>query len=315
MAVSPDLLVVADILIQKAYTAFSVQLLGPQFVGISEFQARLLVMDRLLSDDESKRGVTLPGTDIDLFQFAVLMGSISAEEAFAETELYKSLLGSIKQGAQSIAKWTKHVIQRIVGRPKKPTSVPGAPEYLTETEARAWLAAKQRAADLLTNASTELKADVRALVAEAIEKQWSWQELEQVLSARFAESKRKWATVARTELQMAFNEGVAAHAEDAYGDSARIAFLPEPDACDTCKSLFLDKNGKPKVFLVSQLRENGSNVGRKKADKVPTIGPPHPNCRCRPVSLPPGKSLDKVLHNLSKASMVVAAQLMEVSNG
>lgn len=51
-------------------------------------------------------------------------------------------------------------------------------------------------------------------------------------------------------------------------------------ACKHCIGLYRNKDGSPKVFNLSQLESNGSNIGRKAVDWLPVLGSTHPHCRC-----------------------------------
>jgi len=58
--------------------------------------------------------------------------------------------------------------------------------------------------------------------------------------------------------------------------------------CKHCVSAYLTAGigSEPKVFYISELRENATNVGRKTADWKPVIGPVHPYCRCTLIKAP-----------------------------
>ena len=274
-----DVLYEADAAITAAHQAFAVKLLGPFSANVDSTRAAQLVNMGLLTDKQATSGILVPGVEIDPFLFAVLIGSITAEESLSPHPIYKSWKSSIAQGAKSIVGWAKTIAQKVTKRAKIFSSRPkGVPEFLTDSEIHAWMYAKERAGEYITKASTELKARVRELTVEAIENGWTKEKFTAKLEDEFGKQTRNWATVARTELQTAFNEGVAAHSVDQHGSNAQIAFLPEPDACKKCKEKFLDSEGKPIVFLVTQYK--ASNGG--------SLLPPHPNCRCRPVSVPPG---------------------------
>lgn len=53
-------------------------------------------------------------------------------------------------------------------------------------------------------------------------------------------------------------------------------------ACKHCIDLYLTDGigSEPKIFKVSELVSNGTNIGRKTKDWKPVIGPTHPYCRC-----------------------------------
>lgn len=50
--------------------------------------------------------------------------------------------------------------------------------------------------------------------------------------------------------------------------------------CPNCKKAYLDKNNIPKLFKLSELEANGTNIGRKQQDWLPVVPAHHPNCRC-----------------------------------
>lgn len=99
---------------------------------------------------------------------------------------------------------------------------------------------------------------------------------------------RDWRRIALTELQAAYNDGVAIDALQRYGKSAKVARLPESRACKDCRRLLLDSAGAPIIWDVQALARNGTNVKRKKVDWVATLFPIHPKCRCGTLVVPPG---------------------------
>ena len=96
-----------------------------------------------------------------------------------------------------------------------------------------------------------------------------------------------WQRIAQTELQGAHNEGRVIAAVEGYGDAARVARVPESNACEYCLDL-LTENGAPRVFTVEELTANGVNVGRARAEWKATTFPIHPNCRCDTITVPEG---------------------------
>lgn len=103
---------------------------------------------------------------------------------------------------------------------------------------------------------------------------------------------RNWGRIARTELQGAYVEGVVIDAIRQEGAGARIARIPEPGACEHCRRVFLDEQGRPRIFTAEELVNNGTNVGRKAADWRATTWPVHPNCACDVQVVPPGMEFD-----------------------
>lgn len=60
-------------------------------------------------------------------------------------------------------------------------------------------------------------------------------------------------------------------------------------ACEHCISLYLTDGigSKPKIFRISTLISNGTNIGRTTKEWKPVIGSTHPWCRCELHHLPP----------------------------
>lgn len=50
--------------------------------------------------------------------------------------------------------------------------------------------------------------------------------------------------------------------------------------CPNCKKAYLNSDGTPKIFKLSELEENGSNIGLKPVEWKPTLSQLHPHCRC-----------------------------------
>jgi hypothetical protein len=112
------------------------------------------------------------------------------------------------------------------------------------------------------------------------------------VASRMGEATGKWShdwkRIAETELQGVHNEGRVRDAIGAYGAEAQVARVTETGACPDCIRLFRDAQGNPMTFPVGELIANGTNVGRKRKDWVPTIWPVHPRCRCDTIPIPPG---------------------------
>ena len=99
---------------------------------------------------------------------------------------------------------------------------------------------------------------------------------------------RDWDRIAVTEKQTAMQRGVADHYRGRYGGSVLVAKRPMPSACRHCKRVYLGPDGQPRIFKLSDLEENGTNVGRKANDWLPVIGTVHPHCQCQLIRVPAG---------------------------
>lgn len=103
---------------------------------------------------------------------------------------------------------------------------------------------------------------------------------------------RDWTLVAQTEMTNAREAGSAADIAETFGDDARVAKIPNPDACPDCLRLYTTDGTTPRVFALKELVANGTNRGRKRADWLPTVDALHPRCHCTLVSVPPGFAFD-----------------------
>lgn len=186
-----------------------------------------------------------------------------------------------------------------------PAPPPGMPERLRE----AWIQARTRGLEfarglgndvgawtdrvrmevwsgeeIATEADAEKRARAlrigRELTARAIDDGWTPGKLASRLRQHTGDLTRNWDRIARTELQAALNEGVAVESVRVDGPQALVRRVPESTACANCKRLFLNSDGKPRVFTVAELVTNGTNVGRKQAEWLPTLFPVHPHCMC-----------------------------------
>ena len=139
--------------------------------------------------------------------------------------------------------------------------------------------AKQRA---------ELKEMIRTKTAENIAKRESLKNLKSEMGWASRDWTRDLHRIANTEKQNAMQRGVADHYSKRYGADVRVAKRPMPDACKHCKRLHLGPDGHPRIFTLSELEANGSNVGRKAADWLPVVGTVHPHCQCQMIRIPAG---------------------------
>ena len=93
-----------------------------------------------------------------------------------------------------------------------------------------------------------------------------------------------------TETNNAYQDGRALEIIRKSGDSdPRVFKLPRPGACPECVKAYLETDEKtPKVFLLSELIDNGSNIGKSRANRLATLDSFHPFCSCETHWLPPG---------------------------
>lgn len=265
------------------HRAFALQMVGPEVAGVGAAEAAQLVEMGLITKSQALHGWTVPGVSprMDPFQFAIMMAELMVDEAADPGPVTKAWTTLTRMRAASLKKWVERVNQRLrhrirTGRGSIVTRNT-APDALTPAQAGAWLSARTRAGVYITKIGETARAEVRDMVRDAIANGDDWGTLRDDLDVRYGVWTRDWQRVARTELQGAYNEGVIAASAARYGSGARVARIPEIDACGHCRRLFLDE-GIPRVFDLSTIVRNGTNVGRKPEDWRATVWPIHPNC-------------------------------------
>ena len=55
--------------------------------------------------------------------------------------------------------------------------------------------------------------------------------------------------------------------------------------CQWCSSFYTNDDGTPKMYKLSELIKNGSNIGKPKSAWKPVVGATHYNCRCQLIYL------------------------------
>ena len=121
---------------------------------------------------------------------------------------------------------------------------------------------------------------------------------------RVGDLARDFERIAETELQAVHNEGQIYQAVAIDGDDAMVARIPESTACSSCRALFVNpETSEPYVFSVSKLAENGTNVGRKRADWVATAYPLHPKCRCDIIHVSEGQKVSSTGRLIKKDAL------------
>ncbi len=136
---------------------------------------------------------------------------------------------------------------------------------------------------------------IRDSVSENIQRQETVQQLASDLGHKTGDWSRDFKRIAATEKHKAMQEGIVTGLVDRYGDpdDIRVAKMPNPDACPHCMRLHKHRDGRLRIFKLSELVENGSNVGRKAANWQATVGPVHPWCGCDLIHVPEGWGFDE----------------------
>jgi hypothetical protein len=125
---------------------------------------------------------------------------------------------------------------------------------------------------------------IRDETAEAIH----WRETRFAMKSRLGRATGEWHRdlhrIAETELHNAMQAGRGAAIERDHGEGAQVAKRPNPSACPACLSMYLDGDGNPRIFRLSEIksasnaRDPQTGKPRKRADWVPALEALHPHC-------------------------------------
>lgn len=150
----------------------------------------------------------------------------------------------------------------------------------------------QATGQLMINADKALEVKLQKIIrdktAQNIAKRETAKQLRSDLGWASKDWTRDWDRIAVTEKQNAMQSGMADHIVKRHGPGALVAKRTMPDACKHCKRLFDGPDGNPRIFPLSVLVGNGTNVGKKANDWQAVIGTVHPHCQCQLIRVPAG---------------------------
>ena len=107
-------------------------------------------------------------------------------------------------------------------------------------------------------------------------------EMTRNLGMKTGDWERDLGRLIATESHNAYEEGRSSELTEKHGADVLVYKDVYSGACSSCIKAYLTGgiNSEPKIFKLSELRANGTNIGKKQSDWLPTIGAIHPNCRC-----------------------------------
>lgn len=145
-----------------------------------------------------------------------------------------------------------------------------------------------------TNHTVKHSRIVTDAVGSAIKQRKSVTEAVSIIGEKTEAWNRDLGRIADYVMHTAFDEGRASGYEKISGQDALVYKDVYPGACKHCMRILLTQptvGSQPNVFKLSELRANGTNVGRKVDELLPVIGPIHPWCRCTLKNTPSGFTL------------------------
>lgn len=133
------------------------------------------------------------------------------------------------------------------------------------------------------NKRKHLEKLIQETTISAVENRKSVKELAADLREITQDWKRDFERMAGYLMHEAYSHGkVAGMLRKGKASEIQVYYSVKPGACEVCQRLLL-KDGlgsTPKLFPLSEIIANGSNIGRKAKDYKPVIGPIHVRCRC-----------------------------------
>lgn len=144
---------------------------------------------------------------------------------------------------------------------------------------------------------------------------------------KLGEWQHDWGRIVETEGNNIFQLGRAQEIEEKRGKDALVYKTVYPGACRHCIEKYLTNGigSKPKLFKLSDLIKNGTNIGRKVKDWLAVLFSMHPFCRCMLMDLLPGhewneetgkfelsKNWTRKVERKSKVIITIGDKVMEV---
>lgn len=146
----------------------------------------------------------------------------------------------------------------------------------------------QQEMDRILLVRKEREGVLKEEIAEGILNRDSIKKITSNVGNRMGTWNKDWSRIVETECQGINQLGRAQVIADQHGIETRVFKQVFPGACKHCIALYLTGGigSQPKIFTLSQLIQNGSNVGRKQKDWKAVIGYVHPYCRCELKHIP-----------------------------
>lgn len=132
---------------------------------------------------------------------------------------------------------------------------------------------------------------IREELEEGFLNRKSLREISNTLHHKSKDWQRDFDRIVEYQMNTAYQEGKVAWLEKANeGEEVEVYKRVFHSACKHCLSLYTTSGylSEPRIFKTSDLRLNGTNIGRKTSEWKPVIGSTHPFCRCLIFQYPKG---------------------------
>lgn len=159
-------------------------------------------------------------------------------------------------------------------------------------------AVSQEEIKLLTEQQRILEhTTIKREMIEGVLKKKSIQSIVSDIGHSLEDWNRDWGRIVETEMQGIYQIGVAQQIMENHGTEAFVYKEVYPQACSYCIHAYTTQGigSKPRIFKLIDLIANGDNIGLKRKDWKPVLGPQHPFCRCNLRYIPKGYIWDDEL--------------------
>lgn len=257
-------------LIQKQTLIFSAQSLGPELLSDSE---RKILTDNGLNVDK------LYDASKDLVELNFHLGLLSKVLSNSQTQsLTFADLNKYIQSGQYIP---LNARERVTVQSIKMQSMAD----IRSANQRIFNDVNNVVANEFGNARSNQEEYLRDQIATGVGNRESRKKIARRINELTGDWTRDFNKSVQYISHTALNEGRAAmihRKHDGDNEKAKVYFQVQLTACISCvKSYLTDGVGsKPIIFSLKELEANGSNIGRKQKEWLPTIYPMHPHCYC-----------------------------------
>jgi hypothetical protein len=134
---------------------------------------------------------------------------------------------------------------------------------------------------LTTNSLKAQQEFLRTEIATGIENKKGISEIAHGIAEKTGDWSRDFEKIVAYNSQLAYEHGKAAMIKrDSVDEDPEVYKMVFEGACKNCIRLYLTNGtgSEPIVYKMSQLVANGSNIGRKADEWLPTVDPIHPYC-------------------------------------
>lgn len=145
---------------------------------------------------------------------------------------------------------------------------------------------------ILSNVN-QMRSTVRDELAEGVTQNQMLKDISRRIREKTQDYSKDWDRIVTTEIARAQNFGamdaiIANNPEKSHDEIFVYKTGPhDSKTCASCKKFWFTSGGAPKVYKLSELMANGTNIGKKARDWLPTVDNTHPNERHFLMELPP----------------------------